>query len=312
MRNMKIMFPVKAGISLLLIAIILYVVDIRKLAETFRNVDAYLFMYAAFLFPIIVLIGSEKWRQIVKDSAPGITLKESLASFLGGAAIGLLTPGRIGEVGRVLFIKKGRLESLMGIALLDKVIDLNVTLWLATYGSFVLFDKRISFLFVMASLVGVSFLTFPEVLGGLARRIFGGKPIMEKIEALLAGARSVRIKTIIICISYRFLASAIDMIQFYFLINAFAPIRLEEVVVVYPMIILTNLLQLTVGNIGIREGVAAILLARFGISPAAAVSASFLLFVLNSLIPGLMGVFFVPRVVDKVRRREKIIFYPKN
>jgi hypothetical protein len=61
------------------------------------------------------------------------------------------------------------------------------------------------------------------------------------------------------------------------------------------LILLTNLIPLTIGNLGIREGAAAFLLARFGVAAPAAVNAAFLLFLFDSVIPGLAGAFYSSR-----------------
>jgi len=277
-----------------------------------KSIDLGLLFKAAILFPVIVFIGCEKWRQIIKDGGIKATPWETIRSFLGGAAMGLLTPGRVGELGRVIFLKKEELGSLVGIAILDKVIDLNVTLWLAIYGSFVVFDGVVPYLFLTVGLLGGGFLTFPHMIGKIAEDMFNGKFLVKKLGLLIEGMNAVRAKTVLLCIFYRFLASMIDMIQYYFLISAFVPIKLDQVFVVYPLIILTNLLQLTVGNIGVREGVAAILLSRYGIPPAVAVSASLLLFMLNSLIPGLLGVVFLPDAFDGMRKKKRTCLCPKH
>ena len=72
-----------------------------------------------------------------------------------------------------------------------------------------------------------------------------------------------------------------------------------QATLLYPIIILINILPLTIGGIGIREGASMITLSKFGIPPEAAVNASFLLFCANTLIPGLIGALFFSKAEFK-------------
>jgi uncharacterized membrane protein YbhN (UPF0104 family) len=73
----------------------------------------------------------------------------------------------------------------------------------------------------------------------------------------------------------------------------------------YPLVIFANIIPVTIGGVGVREGVSAIILGRFRVAPEVAVSASFLLFCINTLLPGLIGAFFVHRI--KFRNNKKYV-----
>ena len=70
----------------------------------------------------------------------------------------------------------------------------------------------------------------------------------------------------------------------------------------FPLVILANILPITIGGLGIRESVAVYCLAIFDIPGEIAFTATFYLFVINVLIPAIIGYFIFIRsrvVVEK-------------
>ena len=121
-------------------------------------------------------------------------------------------------------------------------------------------------------------------------------PFKGKLLLLAQGINSIPQKTISVCIIYRLLMTVIDVLQFYLLIMAFIPIKVIYALIAYPLVMLINILPITIGGIGVREGTSALILTKFGIPPEYAVSASFLLFCVNTLLPGLAGSLFISRI----------------
>jgi uncharacterized membrane protein YbhN (UPF0104 family) len=68
----------------------------------------------------------------------------------------------------------------------------------------------------------------------------------------------------------------------------------DIVFLTFPLVILTNVLPLTVGGLGIREGAAAALLSHYGVPTAEAALAAFLMFAINTALPGLVGALLLP------------------
>jgi len=80
------------------------------------------------------------------------------------------------------------------------------------------------------------------------------------------------------------------MLQFWVILLDFSKVRFEDVVVGLPVILVGSMLPMSVSGLGIREMVASLVLPRFGIDQAQAAIGSFLLFLINSLIPGTVGI----------------------
>ena len=89
-----------------------------------------------------------------------------------------------------------------------------------------------------------------------------------------------------------FLTMSVYFLQAYILLSAFQPVAASTILMVFPFILLTNLVPVTIGSLGIREGAAIYLLSQFGIPAGAAVSVSLLLFLFDTVIPGVLGSLF--------------------
>lgn len=286
----------KVLLTLALLGAILHRVGIGRFIAAFASIDVRLFLAALLFFPLVAIIGAEKWRRIIGHEATGIRFGEALVSFLGGMSLGLLTPGRVGEIGRVLFLSRGRKGALAGIAIVDKLVDLEVTLALGLVGVHLFWGAGPAFLLLCAVLASLAFLFRPGPVIGVVQRKLHRLPLRDKIDSVLQGITGIPRSALVSCLVLRLAASAVDIFQFFLLINSFASIGLREVVAVYPLIIMTNILPLTIGGIGVREGVSLLTLAWFGTPAAAAVNSSFLLFCINTLLPGLLGSLFISRI----------------
>jgi len=86
-----------------------------------------------------------------------------------------------------------------------------------------------------------------------------------------------------------FIIMSVYFLQAYLLLLAFQPVAVTTILMVFPLILLTNLVPLTIGSLGIREIAAIYLLSQFGIPAGVAVSVSLLLFLFDTVIPGVLG-----------------------
>ncbi len=294
----------KITVSLILVAVIMMIVGIERLIDNLSRVNGFIAFLALCLCPFIVMLGTEKWRQMIKHEARNIKYRDALISFLGGMALGLVTPARVGELGRIAFIKEGRKAVLAGIAVIDRLVDLEVTLLLAVVGAWYFFGYQGGIVILTITAAGATIIFMPHTYYLLIKKIIKVMPFRQKIEEMMVGAAGVPFTALGACMFLRVLVSLVDLFQFYILINAFVPVSILPVFVVYPVIIIINIVPITFMGIGMREGVAMLTLSKFGVPPEASVSASFLLFCLNTLLPGLIGTLFVSRI-ELVNRRVK-------
>src|SRR5438876_11645799 len=90
-------------------------------------------------------------------------------------------------------------------------------------------------------------------------------------------------------------ATLVGYAQFYVLLRPYAQLPVAAVVLTFSIMILSNLLPITIGGLGVREALSVLILRRYGGSEAGGVDAAFLSFLPNTVLPGGVGLVFVPR-----------------
>ena len=288
----KLVGILKLIISLTLIILILNKVRISLIMQTLGDIRQFEVLIAFLIAPVVIFLGTYKWKLMINALGIVANWMRFLISFLGGMGIGLLTPMRVGELSRILFLP-GKREALLGIALVDKAIDLESLLILATLGSALAFWLIPTFIFGILTAILLGLILFPGLYTSFLGRIIPYLPYKQKIQGMLASIKKLPVKLTLFCLFIRLIVCGFDMTQFYILITAFTSVEPIAVFATYPLIVLVNTFPITISGIGLREGTAAILLNIFGIPAPIAVSASFILFCINTLLPGLIGALFI-------------------
>lgn len=291
----------KLTLTVVIVWFLLERIGVDRLVTNLQRIDGGWFIWAVFCSPIIVLVSGLKWYQIIRAEAQGLTYWEAVKAFLGGAFFGLLTPGRLGEFGKVALIRQGRLPILSGIAVLERMLDVEVLVLMALGGVWGIFGPQAFALAAVVAVSGAWFIASNRLKQRVLDAVLRLTPFRNKVAMVGAGLCAVAPATLAKCASLRFLACSIDLFQFYLIANAFDSVKFLYVAAVYPLIILTNLIPLTIGGIGIREAMSMYALSFFNVHPETAVSASFLLFAINTFIPGVLGGLIVARYGISVR-----------
>ena len=78
-------------------------------------------LWAAFaLMILIILLQMTKWYQLLKLADEGVRFSDAASSLLAGMTLGIITPARIGELGRAWFLKDIPQLEVVGLTLVDK------------------------------------------------------------------------------------------------------------------------------------------------------------------------------------------------
>jgi uncharacterized membrane protein YbhN (UPF0104 family) len=112
-------------------------------------------------------------------------------------------------------------------------------------------------------------------------------------ERLRAAGQSLQTITSAPFTALATLSTSLDLLTFFFLLRAFHAVNFRAALVTLPWIVAAGGLPISVSGLGPREGVAALLLARYAIPSATACDVSLLLFVFSGLLPALIGTFWL-------------------
>ena len=94
-------------------------------------------------------------------------------------------------------------------------------------------------------------------------------------------------------------------LQFYLLLSSLESVG-WQVGLTLPIILVVSSLPISIMGLGLREGTAALLLNLYGVPMESAVAAAFSLFVINALLPGLVGLALSPTLLKVHEGQKKV------
>lgn len=256
------------------------------------------FAWACACLPGLLLLRGEKWRLLLRGAAQEITLFQALRSYLGAMALGLVTPGRVGEFSRGIYLphKSAQGWRSAGLVLIDNWMDSLAVLTWACLGWLACFGWKG---FAAGAALAALFAPIPSWLrlaGKVAAKLPSLGGFRESARKGLAAGEGVSRREYLGAYGAGLLAYGLEWLQIACLLAFLAPSvpnpwRLAGMMA---LVSLANSFQVTLAGLGVREGISMVLLAREGVGPEAAVLAAFLQSALNLLLPAVAGLAVRP------------------
>jgi len=280
--------------SLLLVGLGIYLQP-AALWAALRRLDWGLVLSAALLGLAGVLVQWVKWQRLLCFHRPGTTWGEALQSLLVGFALGLVSPGRLGELGRGVFLGGNRL-ALVSLAGLDRMSSAGVTLAVGWIVLWIVYPP---------GGMGVSC----ALLAGGAAAVFAGRRLRpEWAPGFLRGIGGVFKDTPgrlwLRTMGWSILFNLIFFYQFYLLVRSAGDGSLKIVWGIPLIFSLKAVLPLSFLDLGVREGAAVLVFSRLGLDPAPAFNGALILFIFNVLLPGIAGLGVVYRQAAALTRKK--------
>jgi uncharacterized membrane protein YbhN (UPF0104 family) len=208
--------------------------------------------------------------------------------------LALVTPARMGELVRVAYLRDDQKMKIGGLVLIDKGLDVVVLLALSVPGAARLLGPAAGGVLGALAAVALIVLYRPHSVAAALRGVTGRLPLGAKVDGVWASLDALSPPDTTAFLAVTVIAFAVVFLQFGVILLSWHAWALDVVLLTFPLVILTNILPLTVGGLGIREGTAAALLSHYGVTPADAALVAFLSFLMNTALPGLIGALFVP------------------
>ncbi|MDP8205849.1 MAG: lysylphosphatidylglycerol synthase transmembrane domain-containing protein [Candidatus Electryonea clarkiae] len=294
----------KALVAAGLLFYLVRAINLADIIDAIQNAS-HGFLIAAFVLSLVnITVQCLRWRLFVSTDVPNITFFRCLSSLLGGFAIGLITPGRIGEIGRIFLLKVPSRIRLAGLHVLDKMY---------TFGAIALSGPLLLFLFpgfrsvvpesltmgigILVGILPLIYLWFaidPRVLKSLFYGIqiaFRSKPKIAKVIEAFDGLTIYHTSRALIL---TLIQLGIILTQFFLITLSFQPVRWLVAAHTYSVVLfIKTALPVSLGSLGIGEWAAVSLYHRYGIADTTAFSSSLLLFGMNVLLPALVGLIIL-------------------
>ena len=282
-----------------LIGLLCHRMDLHRIANFRQAADWGVLLIAAALTLPFVLLKTIKWHHLLKTSHPKTSYTLALRSFLIGMGASLFTPARAGELARIACFPKRRLE-VFTLVIGDKFIDMSALLGVF-FLSLVLLSPWMGLVGIFG-LGGLWVLVYTGIsLTKSAKWILQKPWLVERIHLL----RQLPQCLIVLNTSFACACLGLMSLQFYLLLSSLESVS-WQVGLTLPIILVVSSLPISIMGLGLREGTAALLLSRYGVPMEAAVAAAFSLFVINALLPGLVGLALSPTLMKGHKGQKKM------
>ncbi len=305
MLTKRAFFAVKLALAVVILSALVWTVHPSKIWIAFRSANFFMIFLAFILMPLNFALQIFKWHFIVSWVRRDVTFSEAARTLLISLAIGLSTPGRVGEYARGFFVKGTDWATGLGLVAIDKLYSLFIITALGGGTSLFLLPHLQRFDFISSEVrlgIGVLFafllilLIFPQTFRTLLVRLGQHFPETHPFHRLIHGVELLSNRHGQVVFGLSLLVFLIFTCQFFILLNAFEKVDFHTAILVIPSIFFVkSMLPISIGDLGIREGASVFLFGQFGVSSAAAFNAPILLFVVNLLLPGLVGLYFLLR-----------------
>lgn len=305
----KWMLAVKLLVTIGIIILIFNKIRFTDIRAEFKDVSWLPLAAGIFMTIPNILIQHYKWRYLVHLLDPGISDSRIFTSLMCGFSIGLVTPGRLGELGKGVFIRSQSKSQLTGMAIIDKILSLWALAVLGIISMFYLIEFKFAFsffsklLFLMISIVFVVLLlvlvfqpSFLRKTIHLSKRLAERAPFREKIYSLISASDYFKKHHFMPSFYFSMVFQFIILLQLFLFVNAYADMVLPDAFMAGASAMFAkSLLPVAIMDLGIREGAVIFFFGKFGISASSAFNASITLFFTNVLIPGILGLFFLTK-----------------
>ncbi len=306
----KLFLVFKIIFTLAFVAYLLYYVKLKTIEQTFIKSDFSFLILGILLLPFDLLLLFKRWELLV-NSLMGKAPKSKIASSLfHGFAGGLITPLRAGEY----FIRKiplpdFKLKDVMIGTFTDKMFLIPPQLLLGgiflffflfkkeIISSTILFALLLIFPFILFLLFFVAYFLIKNSKSALVKKISNVK-FLERMEYFIAKINFLNPRQITKLFLLSLFLYLTYSTQFALFIKSMSPTAnfFDCLIISNSVLLLKNFLPLiTMGELGVREAFSIYFVKQFNLPASVGFNAAFIIFVVNLLIPSLIGYIFILR-----------------
>ena len=272
--------------------------DISVLIDTVKKNKVYLVGVILMMF-LNWLVEALKWRYMI-SKIENISIMTAFRAIFTGITVSTFTPNRIGEYGgRVFCLEQGDRIKAVFITVLCSMSQLLVTILYGSISLFILFDEILidkTFLSVSLLILLNLFLLFSYFNISHIVNFLGKFKLIKSFKKYLEVLVMYNYKDLFIAFIYSNTRYFIFSLQFIILLHVFG-INISfmdailSVMLIFFFITITP--TITIAEIGVRGSVAIFVLGLFSSNDIAILSSTTLLWLINLIIPAIIGSFFI-------------------
>ena len=285
-------------VSAIVLYFVISLVTWQNVIAAYQSADGTYILFGGFLLIANLGVRTLKWHIMLHSVKNRPAFWEAFGSVMLGISLGSFTPGEIGDfAGRALHIVDARKSHLVGLALLDKAQIFVVTSAAGAISlAFLLLNNLVFIIPISLSIAFLSFIFFMrmDLLAVFGHRLNASFFQKSWVTRVLDGFTLLKQRQLFTTLLCTLCFHGILVVQMFYFIQAFGEITLFHAFIgTSAMMFVKSCLPISLGDLGVREAGSIFFFSTFGISQAAALNASLLLFVVNVLFPSICGTIFL-------------------
>ena len=171
-----------AIIGIIFFLYIIFRVGITKIVDVFYTINVTYLIPLLLITPVIIILKGLKWNMIIKAHDLNYPLKDSCLVFIIGVAVGIITPARMGDFIKAIYLNE-KVKSFgrsVSTVIVDRISDITILLTIgilsvlsftAWFGMEVI-SLNVALGFTLIFLFGVFILTKKGFIETLLRPLF--------------------------------------------------------------------------------------------------------------------------------------------
>jgi len=275
-------------LKIIITALILYFIfkkiQFDQLIADFLTIKLWVILLIIITTIIKLFIQAYNWGKYLKMNSDYTPKKyEVLKSYFVGLALRFVGPGGIGVVGKIYFVNNKKKATLASIGV-ERIFLTWKNIFFAAFAA-IFFFTNINMIIKVSVLIAVIFLPFIIYLFSF----------LTKNENIQSYSLNYLKKTPEIMLA-QIIFVFITFYQYFILLRNFVDISFFKIMISVPLIHISHIIPLSFNGFGLRETFAIEVFSKYGISPELAVTATFLIFFFNSVVPAIIGVYYIFRI----------------
>ena len=291
-------------IGLFILLFILSRIDFSQLLDTLFRVNIYYLLLAVVLNIPQLFFKSYRWNFLLKQQRITYSPVQSFLVYMSSLYIGFITPGRLGEFVKTLYLKSDKginISKGFSSVLMDRLFDLYLLIILGFTGlwQFGVLDQLSDVFLVLTIIIVLT----PLIM---LNKHFMGKPIKllfnlavvkkvkgkveENFEVFFSGLNQLLNPRLVFSGLLTCLGYLMFFIQCYLIVMAIG-LSINFITITLFMAIsnLISFIPISISGLGTRDATLIFLFSLIGLKPELAVSYAFLVFITFFVCGGLMG-----------------------
>ncbi|WP_452232360.1 lysylphosphatidylglycerol synthase domain-containing protein [Lacinutrix sp. MEBiC02595] len=237
-----------------------------------------------------------KWRILV-SSIKKISFYEALKQSLGALTASLLTPNRIGDYGaKALYFTTEHRKRVVLLNFIGNMMQMSITLLFGIFGLYyfaIAYPVDFNFSRVPRFLIIIAVISIFSVLGLKQKRFKIKGFSIEKVKSFVKNiARKIIVSSFIVSL----LRYLVFSFQFYFLLDLFGVglSYFQAMIAITSMYLISSVIpSIFILDVIIKGSVAVYIFTKIGIDAFTILSIILLMWILNFVLPSILGSFYV-------------------